>query len=138
MRYFDFDLTIEEKIGDTYPIRVRSQKKGEAKGSMSLDQDEIKAALLTLSADSADLNDVKRVGGLLYGKLFQDRVVSNLYQQGIGQVNSDDGTGVRIRLRIEPTDIAALPWELLYDDGRDCFLAMSVETPLTRYIELNE
>ena len=47
-------------------------------------------------------------------------------------------TGVRIRLCIDAPELAMLPWELLYDRIRDSFLATSTETPLTRYISLNE
>lgn len=137
MRYFDLEITIEKKVGENYPIRISSNKKGHTSGSMSLNLDEFQEALLSLGDDDAKLDDVKKVGTLLFEKLFQDKV-NNIYQQSIGQINADKEEGVRISLRIDPPEIAALPWELIYDEDRDSFLAMSVETPLTRYLEVFE
>ena len=41
---------------------------------------------------------------------------------------------MRIRLRIEPPELATLPWELLYDGDEDTFLSISPEQPLVRYV----
>jgi len=46
------------------------------------------------------------------------------------------GRGLRIRLCIDPPEIAAWPWELLYDPQRDQTFATAVATPLVRYLDL--
>ena len=44
---------------------------------------------------------------------------------------------LRIRLRLsECSELADLPWELLYDRGDDWFLALSDRTPVVRYVQL--
>jgi hypothetical protein len=40
---------------------------------------------------------------------------------------------LRLRLRLDPPEIAHLPWELLY--GPSGFLALSVQTPVVRHLE---
>ncbi len=42
-----------------------------------------------------------------------------------------------LRLRIEAPDLAALPWEFLYDENEGDFICLSNETPIVRYLELD-
>jgi len=44
--------------------------------------------------------------------------------------------GLRLRLRIEAPELAALPWEYLYDEAEGDYVGLSTETPLIRYLEL--
>jgi CHASE2 domain-containing sensor protein len=64
--------------------------------------------------------------------------IRDLYRESLGQVHRDDEKGLRIRLCIDPPAVSALPWELAYDRTRNTFLATSSETPLTRYISVQE
>ena len=43
---------------------------------------------------------------------------------------------MRIKLRIESPELAALPWEYLYDGNRGDYLTLSASTPVVRYIPL--
>ena len=43
---------------------------------------------------------------------------------------------MQVRLRIGPPELAALPWEFLYDPGRDDYLCLSI--PLVRYLDVLE
>ena len=61
----------------------------------------------------------------------------DLYHESLGRVQQDEEKGLRLRLCIDPPALSALPWELAYDRTRDT-LATSSETPLTRYITLQE
>ncbi|MCB0084971.1 MAG: CHAT domain-containing protein, partial [Caldilineaceae bacterium] len=49
----------------------------------------------------------------------------------------EQGAGLRLRLRIEAPEVAALPWELLYDAQEGDHVCLLRETPLTRYIALS-
>ena len=49
--------------------------------------------------------------------------------------------GIRLRLRLhlsEVPELLNLPWEYLYDPSANNFLALSVDTPLVRYLDLPE
>ena len=48
------------------------------------------------------------------------------------------GKGMRIRLRIQSPELAALPREFLYDPRRGSLSALSRNTPLVRYLELSQ
>ena len=46
------------------------------------------------------------------------------------------GKGLRVRLRIDSPAMAALPWELLFDEEEGDFVSLSNATPVVRYLEL--
>jgi hypothetical protein len=52
------------------------------------------------------------------------------------QQAAHEGEPLRVRLRVDPPELAALPWEFLYDPGRDDYLCLSA--PLVRYIDVLE
>ncbi len=52
---------------------------------------------------------------------------------------SRDGAGLRLRLRLaEVPELADIPWEYLYYQPLNRFLALSSETPIVRYLDLPE
>jgi CHASE2 domain-containing sensor protein len=142
MEYYNLDLAIEKRVERRRAVKARSQTQGEAEGVLALDPDspEIQAACLRLTdPESGELDGefLRHFGGLLWDGLFSGDI-RDLYRSCLGEVQRDDSTGVRIRLCIDALEVAVLPWELLYDRSRDAFLATSTETPLTRYISLQE
>jgi hypothetical protein len=46
------------------------------------------------------------------------------------------GKGLRLRLRIDAPAVAALPWELLFDEEEGDFISLSTATPIVRHLEL--
>jgi CHAT domain-containing protein len=46
--------------------------------------------------------------------------------------------GLRVQLRIQSAELAALPWEFLYDPDQGQYLCLSDTTPVVRYVELDE
>ena len=45
---------------------------------------------------------------------------------------------MRLKLRIEPPEVARLPWEFIYDSSRREYLCLSSKTPLVRHLEVHE
>lgn len=137
MEYRNFNLRIESKVSDGYPVVVESEM-GETEGRLILSDDCLK--IVEQLKDVSGLGVISplplSLGVTLYDCLFQKRV-ARLLNECLGAVK-DDEQGLRIRLKLAPAEIAALPWEVLYDEGAKCFLATSDKTPLTRYIELEE
>jgi hypothetical protein len=81
--------------------------------------------------------NLQQLGKKLYETLFVGE--SNLLlNRALGETIGRDDLGLRLRLRINPPELAALPWEYLYSPERRLFLAASVETPLSRYLNLPE
>jgi len=46
------------------------------------------------------------------------------------------GKGLRLKLRIQPPELARLPWEYLYDPRQAEYLCLSRDNPIVRYLEL--
>jgi CHASE2 domain-containing sensor protein len=74
-------------------------------------------------------------GKTLHRHLFGERV-GPFFDSKYGEFASKTSSGLRVRLTSEPAEAEALPWELLYDPTRDCFLSTSIKMPLTRYVKL--
>ncbi|MCP4655598.1 MAG: hypothetical protein GY856_09290, partial [bacterium] len=89
--------------------------------------------------------DQLRLGQDLYAALFAGKV-ARIFDQSLVQVRQQAGAhgnaGLRLRLVFDPhqadlTPIAALPWELLYDEETRDFLGRLRSTPIVRYLSVN-
>ncbi|MGD8777117.1 MAG: CHAT domain-containing protein [Syntrophobacterales bacterium] len=106
---------------------------------MSLDphSDEISDDLKWLEARDIDRDFLIRFGMKLYNHLFMDRIAP-LFDQCYGWAVAQEDSGVRLRLRIEPPEVAVLPWEFLYSPTQACFLGTSERYALVRYLEIHQ
>ncbi len=79
----------------------------------------------------------KRAGGSLFEALFHGDLRSCL--RGSREQADREGAGLRIRLRLaDVPELANLPWEYLYDHSAGRFFALSVASPVVRYLERPE
>ena len=145
--YLDFELEISEGGPRRYAIAVRSPA-GEAQGHMRFPFDEwelrdrlqaLEIALLRSGGTrrriaSPEENTVQDFGkGLFESLLVGD--VRTRYEMSLGEARRQ-GKGLRLKLRIQPSELAVLPWEFLYDAERDRYPSLSSNTPLVRYLDL--
>jgi hypothetical protein len=152
--YLDFELEVAPAVDGAYALRVRSQA-GETRASMRLPFDRgvlderlrgVQARLLeapTPARGRADAEDsvppatdaeVQALGAELFEALFQGPVRALLSASQRRAEGLHDG--LRIKLRLEAPDLAALPWEFLYDSDRGDYLTLAASTPLVRYVPL--
>jgi CHASE2 domain-containing sensor protein len=136
MDYKNFDLYIEKKLGDSYQVKARCVM-GEAEGVLTLSADCLKIAAKLKNIANIATELPMNLGLSLHQCLFHENVGAMLLV-ALGEVLRDDEQGMRIRLFLSPPEVAALPWEVLYDQRTKCFLCTSGKTPLTRYVELSE
>jgi len=78
-------------------------------------------------------NELQYVGARLFDSLFQGDLL-RLYIH-LREQTRPTGTRLRVRLKIDPPNVARLPWECLYDTRRGTFLGNSRETTLVRFLE---
>lgn len=137
MEYKNFDLCIDKQDGEQYPVKAQSEAMGEIDGSLRLKPEclEMAEALKNFEEVEVDGEKLMKLGASLHECLFSDGV-RDLMRESLGNVRLDEEKGMRIRLMISPSEVAALPWEVLYDRWGKCFLATSGKTPLTRYVRL--
>jgi hypothetical protein len=143
--YLDFDLQIE-RAGDGYRAQVLDSPAGNATHSFSLPFEplELENYLLRLGAmrqgmrgGSPEAETAKSFGGRLFETVFDGEVRGCL--RSSLDMAGQQGKGLRIRLRLnEAPDLLDLPWEYLYNRTHNLFYALSVETPLVRYLEMPE
>jgi hypothetical protein len=96
-----------------------------------------------VSNDAADIGAVspEDVGTRLFRTLFSGPVL-DAFHLGLGHVEANPDTGLRIRLQLDPAlpdlpAISALPWELLCRADKRDFLARNPLTPVVRYLEVS-
>jgi tetratricopeptide (TPR) repeat protein len=146
MKYFDFDLQFR-RDGAKYTAAVLRSPAGEAHSSFSLpagDQ-EFRERFLnegvprrgSRAFEIPDAAVAKSVGTQLYDAVFSGEIETAL-RVSLGEAKNQ-GAGLRIRLRMsEAPELANLPWEFLYSSRSQSFLALKVESPVVRYVELPE
>jgi hypothetical protein len=148
MEYLEFDVKVGAGEGLEYPVSVLRSPAGEASGSMTFPYDDlvldnrlqaVQIALLQGTGQrrrvtSAAEAQVQTFGGDLFDALFTGPV-RELYDAS-RQEAARARKGLRVRLRFEPAELAALPWEFAYDKRDAEYVCLSRTTPLVRYIEL--
>jgi tetratricopeptide (TPR) repeat protein len=145
--YLDFELEVRVGGPREYPVTVRSPA-GEAQGQMRFpfDEWELKDRLQSLEIallrsggmrrriPSPEEHTVQDFGrGLFESLLVGD--VRTRYEMSLSEARRQ-GKGLRLKLRIQPSELAVLPWEFLYDAERDRYPSLSSNTPLVRYLDL--
>jgi len=148
MDYQNFDLLIEQlsATAGAYRARVVRSPEGDARVDFELPfaTDELHAFDWLVTRNFRHLAVVKegrvptepfnprQFGTRLFDAVFQGKVRDLL----IGSLRRAEaqGTGLRIRLQLEDAELAALPWEYLYFQSAEQFLALNSNTPLVRYL----
>lgn len=144
--YLDFDIQIE-RAGTTYRAQVLNSPSGQATHSFDLPFSplELENYLLRLGVarqgvrggKSSEAETAKAFGAQLFETVFDGDVQGCLHSSL--DYASRQGKGLRLRLRLtEAPELLDLPWEYLYNRTRNLFYALSVETPLVRYLEMPE
>jgi hypothetical protein len=148
--YVDLQVEVTADEGRGYRIEVTSPSGGESVATASFPLEEralerrldgLRLALLSSAANARrlampDEQLVQELGAELFGWLFSGdaRVLFDSSRQQAAREGSDHW--LRVILRIRPPELAALPWEFLYDPRRDDYLSLS--GPLLRYPEVLE
>jgi hypothetical protein len=145
MTYTDFDLLLE-RAPKGFRAQVLSSSAGQASVDFQLpfSDVELENFLLKLGrttravrrVESTEMTTAKSFGAALFNAVFAGDVRACL-RSAIDEARREN-TRVRLRIRLADPILADLPWEFLYNPSVNRFLALSVQTPLVRYMELPE
>lgn len=146
MQYMDFDVLFE-RVGQNYRARVINSPSGQASANFSLPFSELELENFylrigrprshTRRADAPETDAARNFGQRLFKSAFPEEIYHCL-RRSLDE-SSQHECGLRIRLRLEDVpELADLPWEYLYDPTTNRFLALSIESPIVRYLELPE
>lgn len=122
-----------------YPVRITDSPAGAADGSLALKitAPAFRSRQSIVTGTGIDLQARKDFGASLYNALFQGKV-RDAWLESRGRIDGGQAPGLHLRLWIGDPELAALPWELLYDPAGDVFLATSSNMALSRYLPVPE
>jgi len=138
-QFVDFELLVGvSRQPGGYPVTIITGQAGETSSTLLLDPNapEIQTVLKVIAERSTTDDLLRQFGRRLFDALLADPI-GDLYRQSLGLAQGS-GKRLRLRLRLEPPEIAALPWEYLYDAGADLPLAISPQHCLSRYVPVSE
>jgi hypothetical protein len=126
--YEDCILEINEKRGKGYPLSL-SGPAGRQTATLHISPASaaLRASLLRLKSFATDEQFLRELGHALFTALFPPRLLS-AWKRNKQKIDRD--THLRLKLVIEPPEVAALPWELMCDE--DGF-PLATTTPIVRY-----
>jgi predicted ATPase len=143
--YLDFDLDIRAGSGGEYLVVARSPA-GEAYGTLKLPFGG-RALELLLESIQGELRGpaigtggretaVQELGRTLFDALIGGdvRTVFDVSTRDAAR----EGKGLRLKLRVQPPELGAIPWEFLFDPRAGAYVCLSRDTPLVRYLELTQ
>ncbi len=143
--YLDLDLLFTQSESG-YQVQVLQSPAGEGQAAvfdapftdLELENFALKVGrsrVRTRRVDAPPVAAAKDVGSRLYRAVFANAVHECL-RRSLDHAR-DENAQLRIRLRLSDCpELANLPWEMLYDQGDDWFIALSNATPVVRYIQL--
>jgi len=144
MEYRNFDLLIE-RTAAAFRVRILSSSEGEASAefafpfsSLELENFILRIGHSHLGArrmESPQMQSAKIFGIRLFEALFSGQV-RDLYHGALRSAERD-GLGLRLLLRLSDVpELINVPWEYLYEPSSARFLALSVDTPVVRYLDI--
>jgi CHAT domain len=150
MSYVDLEVEVASDESRGYRVEVTSPSGGESAATVPFPLNDralerrlegLRLALLSSAANvrrlaMPDEKLVQELGAELFDWLFAGdaRGLFDSSRQQAAREGNDQW--LRLVLRIRPPELAALPWEFLYDRRRDDYLSLS--NPLVRYPEVLE
>lgn len=147
MHYEDFELEIGQQNGAGFPVAVLRSPGGEADGVLELpfapqdveqrlqqlERSVLASREISASGEAIAPPSMRDWGGAMWEAALPGNLLG-LFRAGRLSVDQQ-GSGLRIKLRIRSPELAALPWEFLWDPQSAAFVGLSVATPIVRYIE---
>ncbi len=146
MAHINFDVIVSRE-SDRYRARVVDSPSGS--GSVEFTAPFLSVELENMSLRVSrfgqagrrtrvpQIDSARDIGGRLFDAVFAG-AVRDCYRGSLAQAASSS-QGLRLRLRLtDVPEIAAWPWEFLFDSSQNRFIALSIETPLVRYLDFAE
>lgn len=152
--YLDFDLRIWEE-GDHYMAKVDKSPVGASQAvAVSRPFPDISRAELLLRLENAVLKGqglhrgalskeekvLREFGAEVFKLVFRAPAIERQFVSSLDRAREQQGTveGLRLKLRVDPPELAVLPWEYVYDDLTQTYLCLKNTSPLVRFLEVPE
>jgi hypothetical protein len=150
--YLDLDLVVEGKPSDGYRVQAvctAARLSARAAFSMPFTDEELESFVAAVTPGGATRRlaptvappatpevDVRTMGERLFGAAFTGDLGPCLVES-IRAARSDQNKGVRVRLHLaDAPELGRIPWEFLFSDFLDRYLALSTDTPVVRFLDV--
>lgn len=139
LKYRDFELLIT-RDGKRYKATVTLSPSGTTSSTFGVPftPQEVEYFFDELDKSLEDTStareSVKRFGNKLFKAIFS-REIYSIWRDSLPKPKSRDGLRLRLRLTGVP-ELALLPWEYLFDENEDDFIALYSKTPVVRYLDV--
>ncbi len=130
MRFADFTLTIGDRGAGGFTATALATGLGRASAALPPPPVGLTAALARAAGRKAAAEALTKAGALLFEWAFPPSIRTQL-RLALDRTQQA-GEGLRLRLAVEPPELAAWPWELLHDSEAGRTFATSAATPLVR------
>ena len=145
--HLEFEIQVGPGEGKTYPLLVVHAPAGEAHATLTLpfETNELenylkefpnsiwRSAIKQRKIISQEEQLIQDFGRKLFDSLLKGDVLK-CYDDSQAQARRE-GKGLRLKLRILSPELAALPWEFIYDARRGSYVCLSANTPVVRCLE---
>ena len=142
--YVDFDLQLESD-GDGYRAQVLDSPGGQAQTKITVPFSDLELENFVLRVgqrrrgrrriESHDLDVARQFGATLFDAIIRDDV-AEAYRSSLVWAQTR-GVGLRIRLRLSGAPaLIDIPWEFLFDQSARRFVALSVDSPIVRFLDV--
>lgn len=137
MRYQDFTITVSEAQAEGYLVTAVSEKLGRVAAVQPPPSADLKARLAAVDALSAgdDVEAVLHAAGEALFRWLTGGPIEGHLRLAWARAWRRKQQGLRLRLSIDAPELAAWPWELLYNPQRDHTFATSPRTLIVRYLD---
>lgn len=151
-QYVDFDLSIWAE-GDGYVAKVTDSPAGQServrvtKPFPDISREELLLRLENavlrgqgLHRGSPEEKVLREFGAEVFKIVFKAPAIERQFISSLNKVKEQQGEveGLRLKLRVEPPELALLPWEYVYDDFTKTYLCLRNQSPLVRFLEVPE
>jgi hypothetical protein len=132
--YTNFDLRIRGSGKKGYMVEAEVPDGGSVPPQpLLLPRDKVfLSRLVGALRQTTDESNMRALGEALFCALFPTRI-AKLWSSAKGSL--EDGTGMRVRLRIDPPELTVVPWELAFEEE---YIGLRLRFPIVRYLDLPE
>ncbi|MBK8050933.1 MAG: hypothetical protein IPK16_29860 [Anaerolineales bacterium] len=133
--FVTLEILIAARTQIGYPVTVVDSPAGEATAFSPIDLSKSRLAADAEALTAGRLAGEARLqefGRLLFESIFVDEV-AHLYRASLSMAMAQ-GKLLRLHLRFDAPELAALPWEYLYDLQDERLLAVTLDCAVTRSI----
>jgi hypothetical protein len=131
-QYQAFEIHILKKTDDVYPLVARGSDDTSFHGTIPGELLAGVDADRWLEQSLSDEFYPRELGSQLFHALFAGDVLVG-FRSSLAAARAR-GLGLRLVLTLEPPELARLPWELVYAERFEGFLARSAATPIVRHL----